>query len=158
MARVNDPYAVKPWERVIDSLVGFWGALLGVKSVIDRPLDSLSGRRMTRDDWNWRSYDSSAWRRERNYERAKAALIQNELSSIPGSVSEKAINKLGADSYIDWLLTVDKGLGNLRPIDLIRAGSIDTVVRNLDAMPARNQPKRCDRCGQPLPKNSGCKC
>ena len=158
MARVNDPYAVTRWERVVDSFIGFWGALLGIRSVIDRPLDSLSGRRMTQDDWNWRSYDSSAWRRERNYERAKAALIQNELSSVPGSVSEKAIDKFGRDSYIDWLLTVDDGLGDLRPIDLIRTGNVDTVLRNLDAMPARNLPKRCDRCGQPLPKNHKSKC
>jgi hypothetical protein len=149
--KVNDPYAVSPWERVVDSFVEFWGALLGVRSVIDRPLDSYSGRRMTRDDYNWRSHNSSAWRRERNYERARAALIENELGSIPAPVIERAVLKLGPERYVDWLLTVDADLGNLRPMDLIRSGDVNSVVRNLDAMPAPNEPRRCDRCGQLLP-------
>ena len=159
MTKAADPYGVKPWERVVDGFTAFWGALLGVPSVIDRPLTSRSGREMGATNFSSRSYSSSAWRRERNYQRARRAFVNDELGSIPAIVREKALLKLSPEHYVDWLLTVDPDLGGLRPLDLIRNGGVRSVLQRLDAMPGRDQTKRCDRCGQPLPKGfAGPKC
>jgi len=150
-----DPYAAKPWERLIDCFVAFWGALLGIPNVIDRPQTSRSGRKMTPANYSSRSYSSSAWRREGNYQRARSALINNELGSIPAIVRESAFRKMSSEHYVDWLLTVDPDLSSLRPLDLIRNGDVDSVLRKLEAMPTAGQANRCDQCGQLLPKGPG---
>jgi len=126
-----DPYATPPWERVIDEFVGFWGALLGVESILERPLHSTSGRDTTSADYSTRSVSADAWRRERNYRRARAHLIANDLNKVPGDITNTALKIFSRDRYIDWLLKVDATLGGRRPIDLILIGDYRPVMELL---------------------------
>lgn len=145
MSKYRDPYGVTWRERLIDEFVGFWGALLGVKSILERPLHSTSGRDLTPADYSTGSESASAWRRERNYQRARAQLIADDLDKVPCDIRDCALRVFTQDRYIDWLLKVEKSLGGRRPIDLILAGDFCPVRDLLKRIPAERKP-RCAHC------------
>ena len=145
MSKYGDPYGVTWRERLIDEFVGFWGALLGVKPILERPLHSTSGRDLTPADYSTSSESASAWRRERNYQRARADLIANDLDKVPCDIRDCALGLFTQDRYIDWLLKIEPSLGGRRPIDLIRVGDFCAVRDLLKRSPAERKPRCAHR-------------